>query len=329
LRRTNGASFKGRMIKVELSEDLSREEKMARRAEHQSDEYKQWDETPPQYRAAPGYQPYPGRGRGSGGGSGRGLSGGHREEDFWASSRHNNKMRGGPRFGLSPSPGPVGPTKAQLQPYPYQINSIDTEFGGGYEQPKSSQDSTEEVDKLLNDYIHVVNEATAAAQTELFETGKFSDYIIQCEGIEFKVHRCIVATKSLVLMNVMSLQSSPMLIRDVDSGTLTLLLRFMYSGKFDISGINPAKIMKLLTAADLYQVELVREGLEVTLMENVELDTAVDFLIFSEELQFSNLRRTVSKFICDNAREMKARPDFGKLKQYPHLVMELFEHASA
>ena len=62
------------------------------------------------------------------------------------------------------------------------------------------------------------------------------------------------------MMNVMSLQSSPLLVRDVDSGTLGLLLRFMYSGRVDVTGINPARIMKLLTAADLYQVELVREG---------------------------------------------------------------------
>ena len=147
--------------------------------------------------------------------------------------------------------------------------------------------------------------------------------------IHFQVHRAIVAPRSLVMMNVMSLQPSPMLIRDVDSATLEILLRFLYSGKVDVFNINPAKIMKLLTAADLYQVELVKEGLEATLMENIQLDTAVDFLIFSEELQLSNLRRVVSKFICNKSREMKARPDFGKLKQYPHLVMELFEHASA
>ena len=143
-----------------------------------------------------------------------------------------------------------------------------------------------------------------------------------------QVHRCIVGPRSHVMMNVMSLQSSPLLVRDVDSGTLGLLLRFMYSGRVDVTGINPARIMKLLTAADLYQVELVREGLEATLIENIELDTAVDYLIFSEELQFSNLKRVVSQFICDKSREMRARPDFPKLKQYPHLIMELFEHAS-
>ena len=72
----------------------------------------------------------------------------------------------------------------------------------------------------------------------------------------------------------------------------------MYSGRGDVDNINPTKIMKLITASDLYQVminregsiffvnqgflkvENVREGLEATLMENVKEDTAVDYLIF-------------------------------------------------
>ena len=49
---------------------------------------------------------------------------------------------------------------------------------------------------------------------------------------------------------------------------------------------------------------------------------------FSEELQMSNLRLEVSKFICRNSKKFKSRPDFRKLSQYPHLVMELFDHAS-
>ena len=88
----------------------------------------------------------------------------------------------------------------------------------------------------------------------------------------------------------------------------------------------------------------VREGLEATLMENISEDTAVDYLIFryfrailkyiwngfvlSEELQLSQLRLEVSKYICSHSKQFKSRPDFKKLSQYPHLVMELFDHAS-
>ena len=50
--------------------------------------------------------------------------------------------------------------------------------------------------------------------------------------------------------------------------------------------------------------------------------------VLSEELQLSQLRLEVSKYICSHSKQFKSRPDFKKLSQYPHLVMELFDHAS-
>ena len=89
--------------------------------------------------------------------------------------------------------------------------------------------------------------------------------------MDFKVHRVVLGPKSPVFMAAMD-KEGPMLIRDVDSGTLQVclnlhdidsrdnlcfkvLLRFMYSGRVDVDNINPAKIMKLITASDLYQVK--------------------------------------------------------------------------
>ena len=80
-----------------------------------------------------------------------------------------------------------------------------------------------------------------------------------------------MATKSHVMMNVMSLQSSPMLIRDVDSGTLTLLLRFMYTGRVDVNGINPAKIMNLKSVGD---------SVTVILRDNTRPDQAQTIITF-------------------------------------------------
>ena len=57
----------------------------------------------------------------------------------------------------------------------------------------------------------------------MFETGKFSDFTIQCEGMDFKVHRVVLGPKSPVFMAAMD-KEGPMLIRDVDSGTLQVCL---------------------------------------------------------------------------------------------------------
>ena len=76
--------------------------------------------------------------------------------------------------------------------------------------------------------------------------------------MDFKVHKVVLGPKSPVFMTAMD-QEGPMLVRDVDSGTLQVLLRFMYSGRVDVDNINPAKIMKLITASDLYQVMMNRK----------------------------------------------------------------------
>jgi len=363
IRSVNDSTYKGRTIHVELSEDLTKEQKDQRRAEREAQEALEWEQTPVELRAAPGFDPYPQDNNGgfSGGfARGRGLGRGRGVGDYWPQGSHSNKMpsrgapggfgrevalsggfgrgepggfgRGAPG-GLLPAPhgrgGPGNQGMGHQQQYPYPMPGSDLalDFGGGYEQSKSVA-TTEGGKSILNDYYSMMFENFSRSQIQLFESGDFSDYVIQCEGTEFKVHRVVLGPKSTVLMNVMSKCSSPMLIRDVDSSTLQDLLRFMYSGRIDVEGINPAKIMKLLTAADLYQVENVREGLEATLMENVNEDTAVDYLIFSEELQLSNLRLEVGKYICRNSKQFKTRPDFKKLSQYPHLVMELFDHAS-
>ena len=71
----------------------------------------------------------------------------------------------------------------------------------------------------------------------------------------FNQEKALVGAFSVIVQPVVEpMDRFAALIRDVDSSTLQILLLFMYSGRVEVEGINPAKIMKLLTAADLYQV---------------------------------------------------------------------------
>ena len=94
----------------------------------------------------------------------------------------------------------------------------------------------------------------AAANLQLLETGQFADYQIECEGTTFQVHRMMVAARSPVLMRIISTTHSPLVVSDVDSRTMHALLQFIYTGNVDVEDISPASIVKLLSAADLYQV---------------------------------------------------------------------------
>lgn len=79
----------------------------------------------------------------------------------------------------------------------------------------------EDTPSQLHMYVHY--NIFIKLQTQLFETGKFSDFTIQCEGMDFKVHRVVLGPKSPVFMTAMD-QDGPMLVRDVDSGTLQVSL---------------------------------------------------------------------------------------------------------
>ena len=133
MKRANGACLKGRIINLELSEDLSREQKLAARQNKEEEEFREWRDSHPAMRPAPGFQPYPGPSD-----RGRPGSAGREREEYWPSRPHSNKMtmrEGGRSMSAS---APSKPT-----PYPYQMLSVDPEFGGGYEQPKSSKDPSE------------------------------------------------------------------------------------------------------------------------------------------------------------------------------------------
>ena len=87
----------------------------------------------------------------------------------------------------------------------------------------------------------------------LYETGMLSDYQLHCDGTTFHVHKAILAIKSPVLSrNIISGVTS---IHDVDVCTMRVLLQFIYSGVIDVVDMNPSRILKLLSAANIYQVQ--------------------------------------------------------------------------
>jgi len=328
VRRLNGSNFNGNSIVVELSEDKSLEEKKRQRDE------KEHGYGLTNHRGAPSYQPYH---TPFSSGNPRWGPENHFDDfpvDTWAPGNqrgHVNKMRGFGRGGYS-GLGFGGDYESPGLGNDYGRPAL----GGGYaglEPPAAAarqQTADPDTAELLQSkYRSRMFTRNAAANLQLLETGQFADYQIECEGTTFQVHRMMVAARSPVLMRIISTTHSPLVVSDVDSRTMHALLQFIYTGNVDVEDISPASIVKLLSAADLYQVEMVKEGLESALVENISVDTAVDYLIVSEELQLVDLKRVVNQFICSRAKVMKERTDFKtKLAQYPHLIMELFDAAS-
>merc|ERR1719239_962763 len=107
----------------------------------------------------------------------------------------------------------------------------------------------------------------------MLETGQLSDYKLQCEDEVLDVHKMILAARSPFFVEIMMKNPEQCVITNIDMETLKLLVKFMYTSLVDISNINPALIIKLLSAAESYQVEMVKEVLEGALMEGIGTET--------------------------------------------------------
>jgi len=319
----NGTHLKGRNLNIEISDDR------AKKAKQEEEEYfgmaQSYGYSPEDLGMDSGRGGF-GRGRGGGRGLGRqapypmggrggmgGGRGGFEEDEYYPMGSHMNKMRGG-----------FGRDQVSLEgPF---ARGIAGAVSGWANQAKSHK--VEQQNKLAEKQAMLFKHSITTL-LPMLESGQFSDYKLQCGDEIIDVHKMILAARSPFFVELMMKNPQHCVLTNIDMETLRLLVKFMYTSLVDVSNISPALIIKLLGAAETYQVEMVKEGLEGALMEGIETETVVDYLIIAEELQLVDLKAVALKFIGQRSSEMKQRDDFRlKLKDYPHLMMELFEVAT-
>jgi len=317
VKRLDGSFLNGNRIKVELSEDKTREEKQRIRMEKEKEQGMIGYESPWEQQS---YQPYPVPQRWGPANNFQDFTG---DNDNWAPSRqavHKNKMMG---FGAG-----GGFSKADQDYGDYHTGHSSrgppAPAGGQHEDDPGA--TAELLQWKLRSQMFCQG---GLNNLDLLQTGEMSDYKLICENMVTHVHKVILAAKSPVFRKLITKEPSSMVVRNMDSLTMRMLLHFIYTGSVEVKDINPVSITNLSNAADVYQVEFIKEGLQASMVENITVDTAVDYLIYSEELQLGELKKVVNQFICSQAKVMKERPDFKtKLSQYPHLIIDLFNTAA-
>jgi len=332
--------LKGRTLNIEISDNRRKEADAEREYAQLAQQYGyNYDDL--------GMDHSRSQGRGMGGGMrgtpypvprARDNSGGERGfggfDEYYPMANHMNKMRGGFGGGFpadqvsleGPFARGMGPA-ALMGPgvMGSDVANANALMMANEAEIKKRVDST---NKLAMKHAALFHHCSNA-MLSMMETGQLSDYELICEGKAYKVHKLILAARSTKCVELMLINPQTSVIKDLDEDTLNLLLKFMYSGIVDVANINPTRIIKLLSAAEKYQVEMVKEGLEAALMDALDLNTVVDYLIIGEELELADLKSVALRFIGARSREMREREDFRlKLKDYPHLLMALFEAAS-
>jgi len=162
----------------------------------------------------------------------------------------------------------------------------------------------------------------------LFESPSFSDVILTCGSRDFKMHKAILAARSVVFSAMFESQmleglSNRVQIEDVDPDVMNEVLRFIYTGK-----TNSIEKMAdlLLAASDKYALERLKALCEEALCNNLDIDNVADTLILADLHSAVQLKYQAIEFINTHATEVIETSGWkNMINLHPHLVAETFK----
>ena len=159
------------------------------------------------------------------------------------------------------------------------------------------------------------------------ESGEFSDCIVKCGDKEYNCHKIILAGSSTVFKAMFSndfkeKKSSKIVIEDLEESTVTELIHYIYSGK--VRNLNDQAI-KLLLAADMYDLRELKETCELYLRHNISEANVCDILIAADLYNLKMLEDSAFRFVTENGNAVVDQGFEDKLKLFPHILIRLLK----
>jgi len=158
----------------------------------------------------------------------------------------------------------------------------------------------------------------------------FSDFMIVCKEKQFKCHRNVLASMSMIFNTMITnncfLESTEKVVEIVDSSpdVVEAMLFFMTNGiiPHDID----AKAFDLITLANKYDLPDLKKACERSLVNNMTVENVIETLIIIDlYIPQSVNRPKIIEFVKSNAIEVTEAEDWTKFVQnYPKLVTEVF-----
>lgn len=163
---------------------------------------------------------------------------------------------------------------------------------------------------------------------QLLQSDEFSDVTLVSQGVEFPVHRNILAARSLVFKamfthDMREKTENKVVISGFGPDVLREMLRFVYSGKVE----NPKKILcELLAAADQYALDGLKDICGIELQKRMKVDNVANMLIIADRHRVDNLKKGALAFISRNAQDVIKTSGFKLISTGPFsgLLAEAF-----
>lgn len=163
---------------------------------------------------------------------------------------------------------------------------------------------------------------------KLFSNKAFSDVTITAKGKNFKLHKCILSTRSSVFEamfrnDMKERNQNTVEIKDIKYKILQELFRYMYTGTVN----NIEKIVdELLIAADKYNVEGLKSLCEDIVCNELDENNAIFYLQLAVVNNSERIKLQAIKcisFCLEGFIKKEAFEEFGK--QYPEVLLEIMK----
>ncbi|CAG4938194.1 unnamed protein product [Parnassius apollo] len=165
----------------------------------------------------------------------------------------------------------------------------------------------------------------------LLNNGLFSDVTIKsAEGNEYKVHKAVLASRSVVLKAHFEHNTTECYTNVVESPleseVLREVLKFIYSDKAPRVDEFPEK---LLAAADFYQLSRLKSLCEEALHKKLTVENAIEILQLADLYSAKTLKQLTLEFIKDGHAELITKTEgWAKVKSVD-LIKVIYEYVMA
>ena len=170
-------------------------------------------------------------------------------------------------------------------------------------------------------------EAHLADFDRKFLDSKLSDFVIRCQGEEFRVHKFVLSARSPVFDAMFQSEMSESVkgeirIDDADNDVFKEMLRYMYCAKVEDSF---TKFKELLVAANKYQVEDLVKYCGTKVVESLNKDNALQIGVFAELHNAEDLMKECVKLILSNKPESLHQNWKDQVKGSPKMMQEIIQ----
>ncbi|XP_078572318.1 kelch repeat and BTB domain-containing protein 2-like isoform X2 [Branchiostoma floridae x Branchiostoma japonicum] len=159
---------------------------------------------------------------------------------------------------------------------------------------------------------------------DLQKEGVFQDVVLEVEGRRFPCHRLVLSAASpyfraMFTSDMAESRQKTVVLQGLDSGMFGEILSYIYSGTLHVS---LDKVQPLYQAADLLQLDYVRDTCSSYMAMNVERSTCVDLYNFADVFSVDTVLRRCVEWININFAEFSFSEEFSSLsvKQLTEII---------